>query len=614
MTKTVQEKERVVIRFAGDSGDGMQLTGDRFTNATAVLGNDLATLPDFPAEIRAPAGTVHGVSAFQIQFASRDIMTPGDHPNVLVAMNPAALKAELSSVEKGGTVIVNEDAFIQRNLDKAGYTTNPLDDGTLEGFQVFRVPMTSITVRAVEELGLTRKEAERSKNMFALGLVSWMYGRPVDVTINWLQKKFGDKPQVFDANVAAFKAGYNFGETTELFATSYLVKPAPATPGLYRNISGATALAIGLVAAAERSGVGLFYASYPITPASELLHELSRLKNFGVMTLQAEDEIAAAGIALGAAFAGDLGVTGTSGPGMDLKAETLGLAVMLELPMVIVDVQRAGPSTGMPTKTEAGDLLLAMYGRHGESPMPIVAAKSPSHCFDAAIEACRIAITYRTPVILLSDTYLANSSEPWRLPEVDSLPTIDPKFATGPNAGQEFLPYLREPETLARPWAVPGTPGLRHRIGGLEKEDGTGDISYESENHERMTHIRAEKIEKIADSIPGLEVDDPDGDAEMLVLGWGSSYGTIRAAARRVREAGRSVATAHLMHLNPFPKNTGEVVRRYRQVLIPEMNMGQLALLIRGRYLIDARSYSKMQGLPLFIDELEAEIMGWMDA
>ena len=614
MTKTVEEKERVVIRFAGDSGDGMQLTGDRFTNATAVLGNDLATLPDFPAEIRAPAGTVHGVSAFQIQFASRDIMTPGDHPNVLVAMNPAALKAELSSVEKGGTVIVNEDAFVQRNLDKAGYSTNPLEDGTLDGFQVFRVPMTSITVRAVEELGLTRKEAERSKNMFALGLVSWMFGRPADVTINWLQKKFGDKPQVFDANVAAFKAGYNFGETTELFATSYLVKPAPAAPGLYRNVTGATALALGLVAAAERSGVGLFYASYPITPASELLHELSRLKNFGVMTLQAEDEIAAAGIALGAAFAGDLGVTGTSGPGMDLKAETLGLAVMLELPMVIVDVQRAGPSTGMPTKTEAGDLLLAMYGRHGESPMPIVAAKSPSHCFDTAIEACRIAITYRTPVIVLSDTYLANSSEPWRLPEVDSLPIIDPKFATGPNAGQEFLPYLRDPETLARPWAVPGTPGLRHRIGGLEKEDGTGDISYDAENHERMTHIRAEKIEKIADSIPPLEVDDPGGDASTLVLGWGSSYGTIRAAARRVRLAGRKVATAHLMHLNPFPKNTGEVLHRYPHVLIPEMNMGQLALLIRGRYLVDAKSFTKVQGLPLFIEELEAEIVKMMDA
>ena len=613
MTKTVEEKERVVIRFAGDSGDGMQLTGDRFTNATAVLGNDLATLPDFPAEIRAPAGTVHGVSAFQIQFSSRDIMTPGDHPNVLVAMNPAALKAELSSVEKGGTVIVNEDAFVQRNLDKAGFATNPLEDGTLDGFQVYRVPMTSITVRAVEQLGLTRKEAERSKNMFALGLVSWMYGRPMDVTINWLQKKFGDKAQVFDANVAAFKAGYNFGETTELFATSYLVKAAPATPGLYRNISGATALALGLVAAAERSGMGLFYASYPITPASELLHELSRLKNFGVMTLQAEDEIAAAGIALGAAFAGELGVTGTSGPGLDVKAETLGLAVTLELPMVIVDVQRAGPSTGMPTKTEAGDLLLAMYGRHGESPMPIVAAKSPSHCFDTAIEACRIAITYRTPVIVLSDTYLANSSEPWRLPDVDSLPAIDPKFATGPNAGQEFLPYLRDPETFARPWAIPGTPGLRHRIGGLEKEDGTGDISYDAENHERMTHIRAEKIEKIADSIPPLEVDDPDGDAQLLVLGWGSSYGTIRAAARRVREAGHQVATAHLTHLNPFPKNTGEVVRRYPSVLIPEMNMGQLALLIRGRYLVDARSFTKVQGLPLFIEDLEAEIVKVMD-
>lgn len=608
MTKAVEERERVVIRFAGDSGDGMQLTGDRFTNATAVLGNDLATLPDFPAEIRAPAGTVHGVSAFQIQFASRDILTPGDHPSVLVAMNPAALKAELGSVEKGGTVILNEDAFIQRNLDKAGYTSNPLEDGTLEGYQVYRVPMTSITVRAVEELGLSRKEAERSKNMFALGLVSWMFGRPVDVTLNWLHKKFGDKPQVFDANVAAFKAGYNFGETTELFATSYLVKPAPALPGVYRNVSGATALAIGLVAAAERSGLRLFYASYPITPASELLHELSRLKNFGVITLQAEDEIAAAGIALGAAFAGDLGATGTSGPGLDLKSETLGLAVALELPMVIVDVQRAGPSTGMPTKTEQADLLQAMFGRHGESPMPIVAAKSPAHCFDVALEACRIAITYRTPVILLSDTFLGNSSEPWRLPDVDSLPSIDPKFATGPNAGQEFLPYLRDPETLARPWAVPGTPGLRHRIGGLEKEDGTGDISYDPENHERMTRLRADKVARIAEGIPPLEVDDPGG-AETLVLGWGSSYGSIQAAARRVRERGHPVATAHLVHLNPFPKNTGEVVTAYRKVLIPEMNSGQLAMLIRSRFLVDAESFTKMQGLPMFAEELEHAIL-----
>jgi 2-oxoglutarate/2-oxoacid ferredoxin oxidoreductase subunit alpha len=607
MSKAVEEKERVVIRFAGDSGDGMQLTGDRFTNATAVVGNDLATLPDFPAEIRAPAGTVHGVSAFQIQFASRDIMTPGDHPNVLVAMNPAALKAELRSVEKGGTVIVNEDAFVQRNLEKAGYSSNPLDDGSLDGFQVYRVPMTSITVRAVEELGLTRKEAERSKNMFALGLVSWMYGRPVDVTLNWLHKKFSDKPQVYDANVAAFKAGYNFGETTELFAHSYVVKPAPAEPGTYRNISGATALAWGLVAASDRAGIPLFYASYPITPASELLHELSRLKNFGVRTLQAEDEIAAANVALGASFAGQLGVTGTSGPGMDLKAETLGLAVTLELPMVIVDVQRAGPSTGMPTKTEAADLLLALFGRHGESPMPVVAAYSPGNCFDAAIEAVRIAVKYRTPVILLSDTFLGNSSEPWMIPSVDTLPAIEPAFATGPNAGQEFLPYLRD-ENLARPWAIPGTPGLRHRVGGLEKDE-TGAISYDPLNHERMSEVRAAKVERIADDVPPLEVDDPDDDADLLVLGWGSSFGTIRAAARRVRSAGKRVATAHLYHLNPFPGNTREVVTRYRRVLIPEMNRGQLSLLVRGRYLVDARSYTKMQGQPIFAEELEAEIL-----
>jgi 2-oxoglutarate ferredoxin oxidoreductase subunit alpha len=612
MTKQVEEKQRVVIRFAGDSGDGMQLTGDRFTNATAVLGNDLATLPDFPAEIRAPAGTVHGVSAFQIQFASTDILTPGDHPSVLVAMNPAALKAELGSVEKGGTVILNEDAFTDRNLQKAGYTSDPVTDGSLDAYQVYKVPMTSITVRAVEELGLSRKEAERSKNMFALGLVSWMYGRPTDVTLNWLHRKFGDKPQVYDANVAAFKAGFNFGETTELFATTYVVKPAAAKPGTYRNISGATALAWGLVAASERSGLRLFYASYPITPASELLHELSRLKNFGVITLQAEDEIAAANVALGASFAGDLGVTGTSGPGMDLKAETLGLAVILELPMVIVDVQRAGPSTGMPTKTEQGDLLLALFGRHGESPMPVVAARSPGHCFDAALEAARIAVTYRTPVILLSDTFLGNSSEPWSIPDVASLPTIDPAFATGPNAGQEFLPYLRD-DKLARPWAVPGTPGLRHRIGGLEKEDGTGDISYDAQNHERMTHLRAAKVDKVADGVPPLEVDDPEGDAELLVLGWGSTYGTIRASARRVRERGRKVATAHLVHLNPFPRNTEEVVRRYPKVLIPEVNMGQLALLIRGRFLVDARSFTKVQGLPLHLDELEAEMLRVMD-
>lgn len=607
MAKPVVEKDHVVIRFAGDSGDGMQLTGDRFTNATAVLGNDLATLPDFPAEIRAPAGTVHGVSAFQIQFASEDIQTPGDHPDVLVAMNPAALKAELKLVRPGATIIVNEDAFTQRNLEKAGYRSNPLTDGSLEGYQVYPVPMTSITVRAVEELGLPRKEAERAKNMFALGLVSWMFGRPVEVTLNWLERKFGDKPQIYDANVAAFRAGYNFGETTELFAQRYEVKPAPVEPGTYRNISGAAALAWGLLAGAERSGLRLFYASYPITPASELLHELARLKNFGVITLQAEDEIAAAGIALGASFAGDLGVTGTSGPGMDLKAETLGLAVALELPLVVVDVQRAGPSTGMPTKTEQSDLLLALFGRHGESPMPVVAPRSPSHCFEVALEAVRIAITYRTPVVLLSDTFLANSSEPWRIPEVEELPRIDPGFATAPNAGAEFMPYLRD-ERLARPWVVPGTPALQHRIGGLEKDE-AGQISYDPEIHQRMTELRAAKVARIAEDVPPLEVDDPSGEAELLVLGWGSSYGAIQAAARRVREQGRQVATAHLVHLNPFPRNTGEVVRRYPKVLIPEMNMGQLALLIRGRFLVDARSVTKVKGQPFFAEELEEAIV-----
>ena len=607
MPKAVQEKERVVIRFAGDSGDGMQLTGDRFTSATAVLGNDLATLPDFPAEIRAPAGTVAGVSAFQIQFSSQDILTPGDHPDVLVAMNPAALKAELRSVSKGGTIIVNEDAFVQRNLEKAGYAGDPLTDGSLDGYVVYKVPMTSITVRAVEELGVSRKEAERSKNMFALGLVSWMYGRPTDVTIQWLEGKFGKKPDVLAANLAAFKAGYNFGETTEMIATSYVVKPAETAPGLYRNISGATALAWGLVAAADRANLHLFYASYPITPASELLHELSRLKNFGVRTLQAEDEIAAANVALGAAFVGDLAVTGTSGPGLDLKAETLGLANIMELPMVIVDVMRAGPSTGMPTKTEQSDLLVAMFGRHGDSPMPVVAPRSPSHCFDAALEACRIAVRYRTPVMLLSDTFLGNSSEPWRIPEVADLPTIDPAFATGPNAGQEFMPYLRDAH-LARPWAVPGTPGLRHRIGGLEKEDGSGDISYDPANHERMTRLRAAKVEAIADDIPPLEVDDPDGDARTLVIGWGSTFGVIRAGARRVRESGGKVATAHLVHLNPFPRNTGEVLARYDRVLVPELNAGQLAMLLRARYLVDARSYSKVQGQPIFAEEMEAAI------
>ena len=606
MSTTVEERERVVVRFAGDSGDGMQLTGDRFTNATALLGNDLATLPDFPAEIRAPAGTVHGVSAFQIQFASTDVTTPGDHADVLVAMNPAALKADLATVARGGTLILNEDAFQQRNLDKAGYDADPRTDGSLDGYQVYSVPMTSITVRAVEPVGVGKKEAERAKNMFALGLVSWMYDRPTAPTLEWLERKFGSKPEIMDANVAAFNAGYNFGETTELFAHRVEVKAAPAEPGTYRNVAGAQSLAWGLIAASRASGLPLFYASYPITPASDLLHELSRHKHFGVITVQAEDEIAAANMALGAAFTGHLGVTGTSGPGIDLKSETIGLAVITELPMIWVDVMRAGPSTGMPTKNEQGDLLHAMFGRHGESPIPIVAPSSPADCFSVAMEAARVAIRYRTPVILLSDSFLQNSSEPWLLPDIDDLPTIDPKFAEA--NGADFLPYARD-ERLARPWAIPGTPGLEHRIGGLEREDRTGDISYEAENHERMTQIRREKVEGIAADIPPLEVDDPTGDAELLVLGWGSTAGTVRAAVQRVRGSGERVATAHLRWLNPMPTNTGEVVTKYRQILIPELNSGQLTMLIRARFLADAKAFSKVQGLPIWADELEEAIV-----
>ena len=607
--KTVEEKSDVVVRFAGDSGDGIQLTGDRFTNATAVLGNDLPTLPDFPAEIRAPAGTLAGVSAFQIHFASEDILTPGDHPNVLVALNPAALKSNIGDLAKGGTIIVNEDAFVQRNFDKAGYPANPLDDGTLEGYTVYRIPMTSITHRAVEPIeGVTKRDGERAKNMFALGLVSWMYSRPTDVTLEWIEKKFSAKPEICEANIAAFKAGYNFGETTELFEQSYRIAAAEVEPGLYRNIHGTTAMAWGLVAAGVQSGLPLLYSSYPITPASELLHELARHKNFQVRTLQAEDEIAAANVALGAAFGGHLAATGTSGPGLDLKAETIGLAVMLELPILIIDVQRAGPSTGMPTKTEQSDLLLAMYGRHGESPLPIISASSPANCFEVTLEAARIAITYRTPVIILSDTFLANSSEPWKLPDIASLPKIDPAFERPrlDETVETFEPYARN-EKLARPWAVPGTRGLRHRIGGLEKEDVTGDISYDPDNHERMTHIRAARIAKIAEDIPDLEIDG-DVDADLLVLGWGSSFGAIRASSRRLRRDGHKIATAHLTYLNPFPQNLGEVLRGYSKVLVPEMNMGQLSRLLRAEFLVDVIGFNKVQGLPIFADELEAEM------
>ncbi len=605
MNKELKERERVIVRFAGDSGDGMQLAGSRFTDATAVFGNDLATLPDFPAEIRAPAGTLHGVSAFQIHFASRDIMTPGDHPNVLVAMNPAALKTQLPALNKGGAVIVNEDAFTEHNLRKAEYEQNPLEDGSLEDYSVYRVPMTSLTVGATKEIdGISSRDAARAKNLFALGLVSWMYGRPTDPTVTWVEEKFADKPAIRDANLAAFRAGYNFGETTELFAVHYEVEPMPADPGLYRNVNGTTAMALGLIAASVRSELPLFYASYPITPASELLHELSRRKGFGVRTVQAEDEIAAANMVLGASFGGHLGVTATSGPGMDLKAETIGLALTLELPLVVIDVQRAGPSTGMPTKTEAADLLMAMYGRHGEAPLPIVAPRTPAHCFHAAIEAARIAVVYRTPVILLSDTFLANSSEPWRVPEVESLPRIDPAFATA--NGGDFVPYARD-ERLARPWAIPGTPGLEHRIGGLEKDE-AGNISYEPENHAEMTRLRAEKIAGIAADVPEVELDHEDG-AELLVLGWGSSYGVIRAAVRKSRlELGRKVASAHLTHLNPLPRGLGETLRRYERVLVPEMNSGQLAALLRAEYLVDIESFAKVEGLPIFMEELVAQI------
>ena len=608
MSKTIEERERVVVRFAGDSGDGMQLAGSRFTDATAVLGNDLATLPNFPAEIRAPAGTLAGVSAFQIHFASRDILTPGDAPNVLVAMNPAALKTNLSELDRGATIIVNEDAFSKRNLEKAGYETNPLEDGSLEAYRVHRIPMTALTTRAVEEIeDASTRDAGRAKNLFALGVLSWMYGRPTDVTQRWIEQKFKAKPAVAQANLAAFNAGWSFGETTELLDVQYRVKPLTGVPpGTYRNVNGTSALALGLIAASVRSRLPLLLASYPITPASELLHELSRHADFGVRTIQAEDEIAAAGMALGAAFGGRLGVTATSGPGMDLKAETVGLAVALELPMIVIDVQRAGPSTGMPTKTEQSDLLMALHGRHGESPLPVIAPSTPAGCFEVGFEAVQLAVRYRTPVIILSDTFLASSSEPWRIPSAGDLPEIDAAFADAPPEGEAFEPYARD-ERLARPWAVPGTRGLQHRIGGLEKADRTGNISYDGANHARMTELRAAKIAGIAAELPPLEVDDEPG-ARLLVLGWGSSEGPIRAGARRARLAGHKVACAHLRHLNPLPTNTGEVLRAYDRVLVPEMNTGQLAQILRSRFLVDVESFCKVQGQPLFSGEIEMAI------
>jgi 2-oxoglutarate/2-oxoacid ferredoxin oxidoreductase subunit alpha len=603
---------RVVIRFAGDSGDGMQLVGDRITDVSAVFGNDLATLPDFPAEIRAPAGTIAGVSSFQVHLADFDILTPGDVPNLLVAMNPAALKANLGDLPHGASIIANVDSFEPRNLEKAGYAGNPLDDGTLAAYSVYPVPMTSITLEATKDVGAKSRDAERSKNFFALGLISWMYTRPVEPTLAWIEQRFGSKPMVRDANLAAFKAGYHFGETAELFDHPFEVQPADLPSGRYRNITGNLALAYGLIAASQQAKLPIVYASYPITPASDVLHELSKHKNFGVRTAQGEDEIGAIGMAVGAAFAGQLGITATSGPGVDLKAETLGLAVSLELPLVLVDIQRGGPSTGLPTKTEQSDLLLAMYGRHGEAPLPVVAAPSASRCFDTAFEAVRIAVKYRTPVILLSDGYLANSSEPWRFPDADDLPDISVPFATEPNHDGEFWPYLRDPETLARPWAIPGTPGLMHRIGGLEKADGTGNVDYEPANHDFMCRARAAKIAGIAGDIPPVEVDDPDR-ATLLVLGWGSTWGQIKAALRRVRQAGKAVAHAHLVHLNPFPPNLGEVLGGFDRVLVPEMNLGQLARLVRAEYLVDAQSLTQVRGVPFKAAEIEAKILEMID-
>ncbi|MFZ5871105.1 MAG: 2-oxoacid:acceptor oxidoreductase subunit alpha [Actinomycetota bacterium] len=611
-TKLVQQVDHVVIRFAGDSGDGMQLTGDRFTAETASLGNDLATLPNFPAEIRAPAGTLPGVSSFQLHFADHDVLTPGDEPDVLVAMNPAALRANLADLPRGGTIIADADEFTKRNLAKVGYATNPLDDGTLESYRVHALPLTSMTVEALEPFGLSRKDAERSKNMFALGMLSWLYDRPTEPTERFLRRKFARKPDILEANLAAFKAGWAFGETTEAFAVRYEVAPAPAAPGTYRNITGNTALAYGLVAAAHRAGLPLVLGSYPITPASDILHTLSGLKRFGVTTIQAEDEIAGVGAALGASFGGAIGVTTTSGPGLALKSETIGLAVSLELPLVVVDVQRGGPSTGLPTKTEQADLLQAMFGRNGEAPVPVIAPSSPTDCFAAAFEAVRIATTYRTPVLLLSDGYLANGSEPWAIPAVEDLPAIDVQLATEPNALADdgvtpvFRPYLRDPQTLARPWAVPGTAGLAHRIGGLEKSDVTGEISYDPDNHDRMVRLRQAKVDGI--DVPALEVDDPTGDAGVLVLGWGSTYGPVAAAVRAVRASGQRVAHAHLRHLNPFPANLGSILRRYHRVLVPEMNLGQLSLLLRGRFLVDVIGYNRVRGLPFTASELAEAI------
>jgi 2-oxoglutarate/2-oxoacid ferredoxin oxidoreductase subunit alpha len=622
---TAPVRERIqlssaVIRFAGDSGDGMQLTGDRFTTQTAIAGNDLATLPDFPAEIRAPAGTLAGVSSFQLHFSDQDIHTPGDAPDVLVAMNPAALSKHLSALKSGGILIVNTDAFTERNLQKAGFEVSPLEDHSLEDYQLHEVPITGLTLGALEGMiddgKLNKKEAERCKNMLALGLVSWMYSRPIGETEDWLGSKFSSKPEIAEANITALKAGWNYGDTTEAFAFTYEVKPAKLAPGRYRNVTGNQAMAYGLVAASVRSGLPLFYGSYPITPASDILHELAKLKHFGVATYQAEDEIAAMGSIIGAAFGGSLAVTASSGPGIALKTEAMGLAAITELPMIVIDVQRGGPSTGLPTKTEQSDLLQLLFGRNGEAPIPVIAASSPSDCFHIAIEAARIALTYRTPVAVLSDGYLANSAEPWRLPEVEDLPALSEMFAftTEPNREDgTFAPYLRDEETLARPWALPGTPGLEHRLGGIEKEDGSGHISYDPANHHHMTELRYERLDRIAASLAPLEVVDPSGEADVLVVGWGSTKGPLQAACHDLREQGRKVARVHLTHLAPLHPDLPELLRSYRVVVCPENNMGQLSMLLRAKTLVDVKPYNKVSGQPFSSGELRRVIehLGW---
>jgi 2-oxoglutarate ferredoxin oxidoreductase subunit alpha len=604
-----EQLDNLVIRFAGDSGDGMQLAGNRFTDASALFGNDLATLPSFPAEIRAPAGTLPGVSSFQVQIADFDILTAGDAPDCLVAMNPAALMKNLKDLRQGGTLLVNTDAFDERNLAKAGYEKSPLDDGSLDGYRVIRVPMDELTKEAVKDTGVSGRNVLRSKNFFALGLMAWLFHRPTEPTLEWVDKKFAKLPEVAAANKAAFQAGYTFGVATEATKNTFEVKPATLGPGTYTNVNGNTALAWGLIAAAKKASLPLFYGTYPITPASDVLHELSRQKNFGVRTFQAEDEIAGVGSAIGAAFAGNLAVTGSSGPGIALKSEAISLCFMLELPMIVINVQRGGPSTGLPTKPEQSDLLFSLYGRHGESPLPVLAIASPSDAFNMAIEAARIAIKYMTPVILLSDNQIANGSEPWLLPDVNDIPPIEVEFAAKPNGPDgKFLPYMRNVHTFARPWAVPGTAGLEHRIGGLEKESVSGNVSYDPANHQLMTDTRGWKVANIANDIPKLEIDG-EADAEILVLGWGSTYGPIRAAARRARNDGVKVATTHLRYLNPMPNNLGDILRSYDKILIPELNTGQLLKVIRAEYLIDAVGLNKVAGEPFKVTEISEKIM-----